>query len=394
MRGVTTNAHAVKVISIVGVSLAAACVAAQPPPEQVQTVSSPVYEEVLKVFLSTLAGALAGYFISIATWARKKAAAFANEIVASMYQPGPRSLAPGERECVSLVVGLGRVGKTSLIYDLVSEPETDPRVTLEFEIYSGTSRSTVGENDSDQSRLILTDYRGQDTSQLVASFVLAQLDADTPIRYGNVDSLILVVSARRFKGECRVPWSLVRVLPEDAKRVIGGAKPGDVREGEPFVRVAPETVRDLANRGLLTRDQAKELQRGLIDQNADASFDSMDAEYINEQNAEWNKTALDALFGLLTVDLKYVCLWINKSDQSGDSSTKHTELTAAFGPLVQALRGRCNDLTAAAGRQVKFDVIAGSTSDRRADVEDHTRRPDVNVTRLRKALLKVARSGT
>jgi transaldolase len=75
-----------------------------------------------------------------------------------------------------------------------------------------------------------------------------------------------------------------------------------------------------------------------------------------QQLAEWNRTALDAVFGLLTRDeLKYVSLFINKIDkwEAGNAPDAEGQIQNQFKTLIKDLKERCDDYA-------EYDTIIGS----------------------------------
>lgn len=82
-----------------------------------------------------------------------------------------------------------------------------------------------------------------------------------------------------------------------------------------------------------------------------------DIERIESHLEQWNETALDAVFGMLTKPaLKYVCLFINKIDklQLIDSTVQHQEIKNKFKPLIDSVSIK------AANSGAAFDIVIGS----------------------------------
>ena len=93
------------------------------------------------------------------------------------------------------------------------------------------------------------------------------------------------------------------------------------------------------------------------------TFDRIDQERIDYHLREWNTTALDAVFGLLTVpkqptrdsdvgSLKYICLFVNKIDKWTGGINERV-VKDLFSPLIKDLRNRAKG-------HARFDVIIGS----------------------------------
>jgi hypothetical protein len=83
--------------------------------------------------------------------------------------------------------------------------------------------------------------------------------------------------------------------------------------------------------------------------------DTIDRARVEKHLAQWKETALDAVFGLLTGDaLKYVCLFVNKTDVL--TQDRRTQIEAAFRPLRIELQRRANAIGA------RFELICGSAA--------------------------------
>ncbi len=202
----------------------------------------------------------------------------------------PRRVAKGTRKNTILVVGLGASGKSSLIQMLTKTLNLKrPKRTDNFAIHP-CIRNESGEPPA---LLIFSDYRGQDFSQLISGFVEEQLEPKTWLRYGDVNTLILVVDLFSFKEN------------EDPSKTL----------------------------------------------------DDLDEERIKIHIGEWNSTAMDAVFGLLSApSLKYVCLFINKIDKwsKGNQEEATGTIKQKYEPLIRDLERRTRKSA------VDFDVIVGS----------------------------------
>ena len=111
----------------------------------------------------------------------------------------PRRLKQGERKNTILLIGLGRTGKTELVKYL-SKPlsnNEDTEITNNFNIYSfsRTDDSNVKYN------FDITDYRGQNFSQLISNFINEQLKRKTKLRYGDINSLVLIVDLFKYEKD-------------------------------------------------------------------------------------------------------------------------------------------------------------------------------------------------
>lgn len=125
----------------------------------------------------------------------------------------------------------------------------------------------------------MSDYAGQDLGSLVRAFVEQQRLPYSPIRYGHINSLIL----------------LVDLMPAPA---TGAAKPKTANEPN--------------------------------------------SERVRQHIEEWNEQALDAVFGLFTKSsLTFVCLFVNKADLiDGNTEVLERQCVELFQPLIQRLERR------------------------------------------------------
>ena len=157
----------------------------------------------------------------------------------------------GNRNSIMLL-GLGGVGKTTFIRGVFGNPNANPAISTEhYELYQ-TTISIAGQKDEKETRhysLFVGDYRGQNLGQLVREFITQQKRAFEPMAYGYINSLILVVDL---------------VPPPE-------------RSDDPPLQ--PRKALDAARAELHTE--------------------------------QWNETALDAVFGMLTRgSLRFVCLLV------------------------------------------------------------------------------------
>jgi ethanolamine/propanediol utilization PduV/EutP family protein len=112
-------------------------------------------------------------------------------LLASLQEPPPVP-ANHKRNSV-MIIGLAGSGKTSLIRALTDDLNANPRMsTRTYSIYS-IAFDTPGENPTNRTTLYLSDYAGQNLGNLVRSFLEQQQVPYSPMRYGYVSSLILVV---------------------------------------------------------------------------------------------------------------------------------------------------------------------------------------------------------
>lgn len=164
---------------------------------------------------------------------------------------------------VALVVGLGGAGKTSLIRAVTGSSDARPDVrTSAFKIHSSElSRQEpawYGIRHYDRCTLHIADYNGQRFDQFFGKIMELQATPKSPVRYGSINSLLFLADL---------------VPPPDM--------PGDL----------PRTDSDSIN---------EQLRRTL-------DF--------------WSASTIDAVFGLTTSSLKYVCFFLNKADLLPNTST-------------------------------------------------------------------------
>lgn len=188
-----------------------------------------------------------------------------------------------------LLVGLGGTGKTSLIKALLNNHEANPNEKTEsFEIYKGDRLSIRNNQDSNTENnrywFYIADYKGQNVGQLIRSFIVQQKKPYSPLAYGYVTSLILIVDLIAPKEE---------------------------QDGEALKRRA-----------------------------------EYDKSRVEEHLSQWNETALDSIFGLLTSELRYVSIFINKIDLMENRTHEYDEkLLSLFKPLEYKIRKRSGRAT-------------------------------------------------
>jgi len=130
----------------------------------------------------------------------------------------------------------------------------------------------------------IADYKGQNIGQLVRSFIIQQKKPFSPLAYGDITSLILMVDLVTPKEEAHYE---------------------DIPKQEKY-----------------------------------------NQERVNKHVTEWNDTALDAIFGLLTSELRYVCIFINKVDLMNDRSYEAEErYIKIFQPMQEKIKKRVGRAT-------------------------------------------------
>lgn len=187
-----------------------------------------------------------------------------------------------------LLLGLGGTGKTSIIKGLLNNDEANPNETTDkFTIYKGDRSSTDEDEEKKQKKnsrywFYIADYKGQNIGQLVRSFIIQQKRPFSPLAYGHVTSLILMVDLVPPKKEAHYE---------------------DIPKQE-----------------------------------------SYNEERVNKHLEEWNDNALDAIYGLLTSELRYVNIFINKvdlmSDMSYEAEEKYISIFKAIEQKVKKRSGR------------------------------------------------------
>lgn len=213
----------------------------------------------------------------------------------------PAKVKRGKRNSIMLL-GLGGVGKTTFIRHLFRNPAANPTVSTEhYELYRTTiivcdsGRGDAKPKQGKKHTLFVGDYRGQNLGQLVREFVTQQKKPFEPMSYGFINSLILVVD----------------LFPP------------------------PERIDDPP---LEPRDD-------------------VDSSRVKLHGNQWNDTALDAVFGLLTSgSLKYVCLFVNKSDLLTESNT--TAVQKRVKKRFSDLQSRLEQRAIHAGAD--FELVLGS----------------------------------
>jgi GTPase SAR1 family protein len=166
-----------------------------------------------------------------------------------LHEPIP--IGANEKRNSIILVGLGGTGKTTLIRSLLKDNTANPDERTEhYELYHGTS---AAKGDKYTYRFFISDYKGQDIATLISSFIVQQLQLYSPMSYGHIQSIILMVDL-----------------------------------------VPPKKQKDDPDPVPIQTPNKKRIQTHLD---------------------QWSDLALDAIKGLVTDEsLRYVCLFINKID--------------------------------------------------------------------------------
>lgn len=192
-----------------------------------------------------------------------------------------------------ILLGIGGTGKTSIIKGLLNNNEANPNEKTEnFTMYEG-NRFSVKEEEKETNKanksnskywFYIADYKGQNIGQLVRSFIIQQKKPFSPLAYGHITSLILMVDLVTPKEEAHYE---------------------DIPKQEKY-----------------------------------------NQERVNTHVTEWNDTALDAIFGLLTSELRYVCIFINKVDLMNNRSYEAEErYIKIFQPMQEKIKKRVGRAT-------------------------------------------------
>lgn len=215
----------------------------------------------------------------------------------------PKQTDVDESRNSTILLGIGGTGKTTLIRSLFNDPRANPNIkTAKYAIY-GKAEEVPAERPAKRCRFYISDYRGQNLGDLMRAFVEQQMKPYSEMRYGYINSLILIVDV-----------------------------------------VKPPT------------SQGNHIQM----------VTSYDEERVSRHLQEWNAQALDAVFGMMTDTLKYVCLFINKFDLIESHSVEmESNIRSAFEPLRHALEERCDG--------VNFEVLIGSARNGDKVTELHKR---------------------
>jgi GTPase SAR1 family protein len=175
-----------------------------------------------------------------------------------------------------LLVGIGGVGKTSLIKALTHDSAAEPDTAGPFKIYKYVQELGNEPSGIKRTNLYIADYRWQNLTDLIGRFVLERKQPYCPLRYGFLNSLIMVVD--------------VADPPKYPGEIVPKAK----------------------------------------------NFSQKRVEY---HLTEWNSQSIKAILGLFTrPQLKYICLFINKIDLLiGYDEAMENEIKAAYLPLLREL---------------------------------------------------------
>jgi len=209
----------------------------------------------------------------------------------------PVYVPPGQKRNSIILLGLGGSGKTTLIKELLQDPNANPyKETENYAIYrheraGGRIQPPDLSENLPKHWLYISDYKGQNVGQLVRSFILQQKEPYSPMAYGFITSLILIVDL----------W------------------PPKKHENDPDP-IPQKTFKQ---------------------------------ERVNRNIEQWNQTALDAIFGLITDQLKYVCLFVNKVDLMLDVSP---EAMQNYISIYKDLANRIKERSGSA----EFEVLLGS----------------------------------
>lgn len=202
----------------------------------------------------------------------------------------------GDRRNSIMLLGLGEVGKTRMIERLFRIPEPQAAEKTEhYDIYFNAFKGGLGDgnNHGTHTWYYISDYKGQDLGTLVRAFVEQQFTAYSPMAYGHITSVVLMLDL-----------------------------------------FAPP-----ANKG----DKVPKQER-------------FNQERIDRHIQEWQAMSFQAVFGLLTNSLKYVCVFINKIDLlETRSGTAEKDALKKFAEIRERLEFFCHEKSG-----IELEFIVGS----------------------------------
>ena len=104
----------------------------------------------------------------------------------------PVRLPAGNRRSSVILIGVGDTGKSTFIKTLLSKKDIEVTKTKKYKLYSG-SIIDEEENRNTQYRFYIADYKGQNLATLISAFIWQQKWQYSPMAYGHITSLVLIV---------------------------------------------------------------------------------------------------------------------------------------------------------------------------------------------------------